>query len=347
MKRFFFILFFIGIVLGAVSLFNLFLFIHTPFGQEQTLVIEPGMTVHEVLSLLEEKKVISNKILFKIYVRLRGSGGKIRAGEYHFVGERTPSQILTELLEGDFSRLRITIPEGWTAQEIANYLGGLNLVTADDFLKLVRDPLWIQGLSLSYSTLEGFLYPDTYEIYKPKEAGEARLDSRLDSVDPRRTARQVIRKMVGRFWEVYDASFQQRAREIGLTDYEVIILASLVEKETGQAEERPLIASVFYNRLRFKMPLASDPSIIYGIENFSGNLTRADLDRPGPYNTYLNPGLPPTPICNPGRDSLRAVLYPPETSYLYFVSKNDGTHHFSKSIEEHGAAVRRYQLKGQ
>ena len=146
-----------------------------------------------------------------------------------------------------------------------------------------------------------------------------------------------------RFKEIYAKEFEARTLELGLTQEEVVNLASIIEKETGRAEERPLIASVFKNRLKKGIPLASDPTIIYGIKDFSGNLTRKDLAKPGPYNSYLNLGLPPTPIANPGRDSIRAVLYPAETDFLYFVSKNDGNHHFSKTEAEHMAAVRKYQ----
>ena len=136
-----------------------------------------------------------------------------------------------------------------------------------------------------------------------------------------------------------------RAGEIGMKMEDVVILASIIEKETGRGEERPIIASVFLNRIKKKMRLESDPTVIYGIENFSGNIRRKDLNRPSPYNTYLLRGLPAGPIANPGLDSIKAVLYPDQTDYLYFVSKNDGTHYFSKTLAEHNKAVRIYQKR--
>ena len=149
--------------------------------------------------------------------------------------------------------------------------------------------------------------------------------------------------MVTRFRETFSPEFMARTQALGLSEQQVMTLASIVEKETGNDQERPIIASVFFNRLKKGMALASDPTIIYGITHFNGNLTRADLARPGPYNSYLNPGLPPTPIANPGLKSIRAVLYPAETDYLFFVSKNDGTHYFSRTETEHFQAVRVYQ----
>jgi UPF0755 protein len=159
------------------------------------------------------------------------------------------------------------------------------------------------------------------------------------------SAGEILKAMTKRFHAVYGPSWRQRQAEQGMRLHEVVTLASIVEKETGSREEMPLIASVMLNRLRAGMPLQCDPTVIYGIEGFDGNLTREHLQRPGPYNTYLNHGLPPGPICNPGRDALRAVLYPADTAYLYFVSKNDGTHRFSSTLKEHNQAVEQYQKR--
>ncbi|MBI2082753.1 MAG: endolytic transglycosylase MltG [Deltaproteobacteria bacterium] len=302
-------------VIVSVFLLNFVLFLVTPYRKTEgpiSLVIEPGMRVDEILKKLSEEGLVSNPVFFELYLKARGFDRKIRAGDYQFDSGVSPHQMVSLLLKGDFARLRITILEGWTAREIAKFLEGQGLVRADEFLQKAKD-------------LEGYLFPDTYEMYQPKGAEE------------------IVQKMVGHFHEVFNPSLQARAREVGLSDYEVLILASIVEKETGNREEQPLVASVFLNRLKRKMGLASDPTVIYGIPNFNGNLTRADLERPSPYNTYLNAGLPPTPICNPGLASIRAVLYPAETDFLYFVSKNDGTHQFSKTSEEHYRAVMEYQ----
>lgn len=341
MKRLFAVLVIVLCVAAGVFFLNLFVFVHTPFGEtEHPLRIERGTPLNLVVKELREKGVISNTPLFKNYLLLKRAKGKIRAGDYTFPPHLKPNEVLALLMKGDFARLRITIPEGWTVREIAAHLGNSGnsgnsrLVNPDLFLQKCSDPAFISSLGFSVSHLEGYLFPDTYEIYKPKNEEE------------------VLRKFVGHFKEVYAKNFEARAREVGLSEQEVVILASIVEKETGKKEEWPLVASVFLNRLKRGMPLASDPTIIYGIgggitggpNGFSGNLHRNDLNHPGPYNTYLNAGLPPTAISNPGADSIRAVLYPAETDYLYFVSKNDGTHHFSRTEAEHNAAVRKFQI---
>lgn len=312
---------------GGVLLLNLLFFVQTPSGEtEQIVRIERGTSPDRVMRELEEKNVISNGALFKAYVLFKRASGKIRAGEYRFAPRLKPREVLHLLLKGDFATSRITLPEGWTAKEMAGHLGQLHLVDPAAFLAKCTDPEFIRSLHLPVTNLEGYLYPDTYEIYRPKNEEE------------------VLKKLVGRFHEIYTKDFEARAASRGLSQQEVVTLASMIEKETGAAEERPLIASVFLNRLKKGMPLASDPTVIYGLPGFQGNLTRDHLAAPTPYNTYRNAGLPPTPISNPGRESLRAVLYPAETNYLYFVSKNDGTHHFSETEAEHLAAVRRYQL---
>jgi UPF0755 protein len=175
--------------------------------------------------------------------------------------------------------------------------------------------------------LEGYLFPDTYLL-------------------PRRSKpEEVVKTMVTRFWQLYTPNLQARAAELNMTERQVLILASIIEKETGQDQERPLVSAVFHNRLRRNWPLQSDPTLIYAIPNFNGNLTREHLARPGKYNTYLKPGLPPGPIANPGIKSIEAALYPAPVKYVYFVSKNDGTHQFSTTLEEHNRAVDHYQRK--
>lgn len=312
-----------SIVAGVLAL-NLLAFLATPYGKTVSLTIEPRMTLDQILDRLEENGLLSNRPLFKFYLWAVGADKKIRAGEYEFAADLSPRRLLGLLLKGDFAKLRITIPEGWNVREVADFLG--ELVDPAEFRQKVADAALIQKLGLQVPQLEGYLYPDTYEIYRPQGAEE------------------VIVKMVGRFREVFSELTSETLS--GLTENQVVILASLIEKETGRPEERPVIASVFLNRLKGGMALASDPTVIYGMANFSGNLTRADLERPGPYNTYLNPGLPPTPICNPGREALRAALNPAVTDYLYFVSRNDGSHAFSRTIEEHARAVYQYQVHG-
>lgn len=316
MKRLFALMTIAFAVVAAVFAVNFFVFLQTRSGQTepQTLVVEKGMPLSAVVEALREKRVVSQPFFFKAYVLLKQSASKIRAGEYTFPPNLKPDEVLNLLLKGDFATRRITIPEGWSVKEIAKFLASQGLVQEGRFLEKAGG-------------LEGYLYPDTYEIYKPKDEDE------------------VLAKLTRRFEEVWSRDFAAQAAARGMSRQEVVTLASIVEKETGKDDERPLIASVFLNRLRLGMPLATDPVVIYGIPNFDGNLTRRHLETPGPYNTYLNAGLPPTPISNPGADAIRAVLNPAPSDYLYFVSRNDGSHQFSRTEAEHLAAVRKYQIE--
>ena len=201
------------------------------------------------------------------------------------------------------------------------------LVGKQQFLSLANDPALLEQYGVTGPSLEGYLYPDTYHLARGISASTA------------------IDTMVNRFWEVV-SPLRKRAEDVGMKMEDVIILASIVEKETGLAEERPTIASVFLNRLKRGMRLESDPTVIYGLKDFDGNLTREDLMKATHYNTYIIRGLPPGPIANPGLEAIKAVLFPAKTDYLYFVSKNDGSHHFSRTLSEHNKAVQIYQKGG-
>jgi UPF0755 protein len=238
-------------------------------------------------------------------------------------------EVIRRLVEGDVFYLAVTIPEGLTVLETAELLGRKGLGDSAELLEVFGRPTLIASLDPEAETLEGYLFPETYRFPRnpvPEDVASA---------------------LVSRFLAVFDHTRQEQARELGLEVREVVTFASLVEKETGQAEERPLIASVFWNRLRRRMALQSDPTVIYELKRqgkFDGNLRKAHLKMNSPYNTYRNRGLPPGPIASPGRDAIDAVLNPAESTYLYFVSRNDGSHHFSKSFKEHRAAVRKYQI---
>jgi UPF0755 protein len=213
----------------------------------------------------------------------------------------------------------------------------LNIVEKEAFLQKVSSPVFIASLGLSdsplnhhgsgktLSTLEGYLFPDTYYLIKEMPPEE------------------IIKMMIHQFRKVFRPELESIAFEKGISQREAVILASIIEKETPLSEEKPFISAVLYNRLKKRMPLQSDPTVIYGIKDFNGNLTKEDLLKPSPYNTYLITGLPPTPICNPGKDSILAALHPAPVPYLYFVSKNDGSHYFSSNIKDHNRAVSKYQ----
>jgi len=306
----------------------LFLFSRTPYGDHhKTLHIPKGTALESILDLFEAENIIADAQLFRFYLIVQGIASKVRAGDYEFHPQMTPKQVATKLLHGDFKIYHFTIPEGWTMTQIADYLDRKQLVNRDEFLHWCRDPEFIQSLGLNTDNLEGYLFPSTYETYYTKDAKE------------------LIRLMVKTFDESFSDEMKQRAQSLGMTPHKLLTLAAIVEKETGRPEERPLIAAVFSNRLKLKMPLQSDPTTIYGIKNFNGNLTRRHLETYTPYNTYVIPGLPPGPIANPGRDAILAVLYPAEVDYLYFVSKNNGSHVFAKTLKEHNRNVKKYQLR--
>ncbi|MCL1980597.1 MAG: endolytic transglycosylase MltG [Proteobacteria bacterium] len=294
-------------------------------GQGEVVVVIPkGAGVRGIGALLAASGVLENDTRYLAMVYFSGLRAKLKAGEYSIPPGMTPPQVLELLASGRTRRYHVTIAEGLTAAQIAFVFERDGWVKPDTFLALVKDPAFIRQQGIEADSLEGYLFPETYTLVRT-EADEA----------------AVIRMMVARFQQVWQTLAMPKSLE--LNRHQLLTLASMVEKETGAAEERPLIARVFYNRLALKMRLQSDPTVIYGLADFNGNLTRADLRRETPYNTYLIPGLPPGPICNPGRAALEAVLYPVESDALYFVSKNDGTHFFSTNLADHNRAVQRYQ----
>lgn len=295
------------------------------------VVIPKGSSMGVVAELLAREGVIKSPRTFTMYGRFRRAGSKLHAGIYDFPAGLTMADVLTMIVKGEVKRYRFTIPEGFSVRDIAQLLALMEEfgpIVAAQFIKFAQDPQFVDEMGVGGRTsLEGYLFPDTYVVYNPQDV------------------REIIRPMVQRFKEVYDDDLKLRAKELGMTNHEVITLASIIEKETGKPEERPLIASVFHNRLKKGMVLATDPTVIYGIADFDGNLRRKDLETPGPYNTYLNAGLPPGPIASPGEKAIRAALYPKTTNYYFFVSKNDGSHHFSKTMGEHGRAVQHFQIR--
>ena len=317
------------LLLGSVCVLSWFLFI--PFSKikaTKIIFIKKGTPLKKVSEVLEQEGIIRSRHFFVFVTTLLGKKRMIKAGEYEFHTPMLPLETLSVLTKGQVKFHLVTIPEGFTLSQIAQLLDASNLVERKGFLEKTSSPSFINALGLSSlagPTLEGYLFPDTYNLLREMEPEEA------------------IQMMVHQFKKVFGPDFARRASELGISEREVVILASIIEKETSLPEEKPLISAVFHNRLRRKIPLQSDPTVIYGIKDFNGNLTKEDLMRPTPYNTYVIVGLPPTPICNPGKDSLLAAVHPAPVSYLYFVSKNDGSHYFSSDIEEHNQAVWKYQ----
>ena len=333
---------------GAIPL------VHTQEG----VLIEKGMSLDQIARLLKERGFIKSIFYFKLLARLKGKSQKIQSGEYVFQKDLSPQEILNILVRGQTQLYRVTFPEGYNMYEMASLLEKGQFLKKEDFLSLLQNTDFVyEMLKENRPDLEGYLFPDTYHIPRP--------------VKPK----VLIQQMVQNFFKTYNSinppDLQKAKSAQGLTSssahklrpaawrkgdpahltrHELVILASIVEKETGLSTERALIASVFYNRLKKSMRLESDPTILYGMMREQGglielNIRKKDILRKTPFNTYRLFGFPAGPIGNPGGKALKAVLNPADSSFLYFVSRNDGSHVFSKSYKEHKKAVDYYQKR--
>jgi UPF0755 protein len=318
-------LFFVFVACGGTGLwFWSYLTTASPGSGDVVVVIAKGIGVRGIGKLLDANGLLKYDIRYLGLVYFSGLTTKLQAGEYGIPRGLTPPSVLRLLEKGSTLRHHVTIPEGITAEQIAVIFEKDGWIKRGRFLEIVHDAEFIKKIGIDAQNLEGYLFPETYTLIRHET------DEYL-----------VVRMMVERFLYVWKKVKPDELRSLNL--HQVVTLASVVEKETGVAAERPLIARVFLNRLALKMRLQSDPTVIYGIREFKGDLTKADLKRETPYNTYVIPALPPGPICNPGRASLEAVLHPADSNALYFVSKNDGTHFFSSNLTEHNRAVKKYQ----
>lgn len=312
------------ILAGLLGWYALFIFTPSKGTGSVTVTIPQGAGVRQIGLLLAEKKLLTNDLRYLVYVRLSGLGSRLKAGEYSFPYGLTPSEVLRKIARGEVVLHPVTIVEGMNIEQIASLFAQGNWVDGKRFLNLCQDKQFIQELGLDMPSLEGYLFPDTYYMVKGMDE------------------KKLIRWMVQRFNTVW--STLPPLTDTSLNKNKVVTLASIVEKETGQEQERPLIARVFLNRLKLGMPLQSDPTVIYGLgKDYDGNLHKADLQKATLYNTYVIPALPPGPICNPGKAALLAVLQPTPSEALYFVAKNDGFHFFSATLAEHNRAVNLYQ----
>lgn len=289
------------------------------------ITIEKGSSVRQIMALLDEKGLIHADFRFLVLAKLSGLGTRLQAGEFLVPSGKKPLDILSHLVTAQPVHYSITIPEGFSMDQIGDAFAKEGWCDGGRFKALVRDVSFLEKRGFSGMTsLEGFLFPDTYYLTRNIHGAE-----------------QIIALLLARFETVWSDMTADIDNSPDLL--KTVTLASIVEKETGAAWERPLIAGVFLNRLRLGMRLQSDPTVVYGIEGFTGRITKNDLRTPTPHNTYVIKGLPAGPICSPGRGAIEAVLHPQKTDKLYFVSKNDGTHYFSKSLREHNRAVQEYQ----
>lgn len=283
--------------------------------------IPTGSSFLKITNILTDAGLVKNKLFFYCLASIKRATRSIRAGEYELSTAHSPLEMINKLLRGEIKYYRVTIHEDYTMREIAARLKEYKLINEDDFFELVHDEMFLSLLGVQADSLEGYLYPDTYYLTRTM------------------STRHILRAMVERFWNKITADMINLAAEKGLDPHQLVTFASLVGKETGYSAEKPMIAAVFYNRLRKKMPLQSDPTTVYDLKNFNGIILRSHYRRESPYNTYIIRGLPPGPISNPGLDSFWAVLKPADVDYLYFVSKKDGTHFFSSTFDEHTRAI--------
>jgi UPF0755 protein len=296
--------------------------------REALITVSPRQNMTTTADMLFHLEIIGSPSYFYAYARGFGYDRRIQAGEYLVSGAMTPKQILEMMAGGKVYLHKVTIPEGYGLKEIAVAIAGAGLVSETQLLRAARDPQLCHGWKIEADTAEGYLFPDTY--YFPKGVGPEK----------------VLSTMIQRFRQVFTPEMARQAQNEGLSIHQAVTLASIIEKETGSDSERPIVSSVFHNRLKRRMRLESDPTVIYGLDHFDGNITRRDLTTPTPYNTYTRQGLPPGPIASPGAKSLQAAVYPAQSEFLYFVSRQDKTHQFSRTWEEHLQAVNRYQLGG-
>lgn len=279
--------------------------------KDYSVSIFPGTTAREAASILKEAEVISSSADFLLTLAVKNAEHLIKPGKYIFNSRMSYSEIIDKLIKGE--SIKITIPEGYTAKQIADLLFNKGFISnKDKFLLLVEK----QGV-------EGFLFPATYEML------------------PGYSEEKIIQMMVNEFRKHFTLDMEKRANELNMTKKEIVILASIIEKEARLKKEMPLISSVFYNRLKIGKPLESCATVLYALDTHKNRLSYSDLKTDSPYNTYIYRGLPPGPICNPGINALIAALYPADTQYLYFVSRGDGSHCFSKTYQEHLKAQQR------
>lgn len=292
---------------------------------EVIVEIPKGAPFNSIVNLLYDNEVINSKWKFQILGTAKEFDKKARAGEYQLNRNMTPLQIIAKIQSGDVYLHRLTIPEGYTIKQIASKIVEAGLGKAENFITLTSDAKLLNKYDIPASMMEGYLYPDTY--YFPKGTSE----------------RAIMEVMLRQMQTRITSEMRAKAQTMNLTLHEVLTLASIVEKETGKSAERPTIASVFHNRMARGMRLESDPTAVYGIDLQGGSVTSSHVREENPYNTYKINGLPPTPIASPGIDAIKAVLYPADTNYFFFVAKGDGGHVFSVTYEQHQQAVNEWR----
>ena len=282
-------------------------------------------TLSQIARRLEQERYIRSARAFQIVARYQKKDTAIKAGEYELSPSMTPQEILDKMVRGDMVHRRTTITEGMTLKDIAQAFDASGVVNKKNLETAMSNKALLEGYGIESDSFEGYLFPETYHF-------------------PRNTEPHVVIKaMVRELQKRWAPEWNERLESLSMTRHQLLTLASIIEKESGNFDEQPIISSVFHNRLRIRMRLQADPTVIYGIPDFNGNITKSDLKTYSPYNTYIIDGLPPGPIANPGLSAIKAALYPAETNFLYFVGSGDGRHIFSADLRQHNNAVNTYQ----
>jgi len=318
----------VSLAVLAVALLSVFLLFdaHPTGNWEGKLVLVPkGSPAPEVVEILREGGVLPHPLVFRALVLLTFSGRQLHYGEYAFPTPPSAFETWRRLVRGDVIKYEVTVPPGANLYDVAGLLEKKKLAKAEAFLTTATSPAVLRRLEIPGESAEGYLFPDSYIFVKPV------------------TPEEILEFMVRQFRRKVPPDAEKEAREAGLSLHQVVTIASIIEKETGVEEEKPIVSAVIRRRLDLDMPLQMDPTVIYGVKRFDGTVTRKDLRTAGPYNTYLTRGLPPGPISNPGPASLAAALNPSKAEYLYFVSRNDGSHTFSRTLQEHNRAVEQFR----
>lgn len=319
----------VPLIIGAGTVAVLYYVFLMPMGPPEAPVrlfeIAPGKSTREICTDLQSQGIVRFGWGVCTLARLKGADTGISAGEYELSPSMTPKRVAEKLINREVFERKVTIPEGTAVAGIGPLLEQAGIITKEEFDKEVSNPELLRRLGLDGKSLEGYLFPDTYKFSRPT------------------TAYSVIMRMFDEAEKRWSPSYSDELERIGMSRHELLTLASIIEKETGVVAEQAQISAVFHNRLKVGMKLQADPTVIYGIPNFNGNLTKEDLQAASPYNTYVNFGLPPGPITNPGESAIKAAIFPADVPYLYFCATGSGSHVFSKTLDEHNQAVNRYQ----
>jgi UPF0755 protein len=321
--------FFIMASIGLVLMIHFYIALFIPPTREKVwkeIQISEGMSFKAISGLLQKEGIIRYRGYFEIIGRLQGISRRVRVGYYGMSSNMSLWEVLEALRKGRIIEYEVVVPEGYNLYQIGWTLSNTPLLSdPQQFIKLVRNKEYVRSLGIEADTLEGYLFPDTY--FLPKGI-------KLEDIP---------RKMVQRYKDVFVESYRERAQELGLTEQQIITLASIIEKEARVPSERTLVSAVYHNRLKKGMKLQADPTCVYGTKAWVTNVTKQDLKRKSPYNTYIIKGLPPGPIANPGQGAILAALYPENADYLFFVAQGDGSHFFSNDYTAHSKAVGRYR----